>query len=251
MSPPELHLFAISHYCEKARWALDHFEIDHTLRHLAPGAHREIATGLGARTSSLPILVVGQDVIQGSAEILQWAESASEHPGRSLRPAPALDQECLAIERRLDDVAGVHARRFYYSEALVEYPESVKPIFRDDLPSDEQAQLDEHWPLISQVMASAMDLGADQGEESRRILEHELDWLDERLAGGRRYLVGDRLSRADLTAASLLAPLALPEEHPTYSRLSIPPRVADQLADWAGRPTLDWVRQVYRDHRLA
>ena len=249
MSQPELYVFAISHYCEKARWALDHFGIEYTLRHLAPGAHREIATGLGAAGSSLPILVSGDDVIQGSAAILRWAESASGNLEKSLRPQPDLEQDCLAVERRLDDVAGVHARRFYYSEALVEHPESVKPIFRNDLEGSEQSRLDEHWPLICEVMASAMDLGPEQGEDSRRILEQELDWLDARLVDGRPHLVGDRLSRADLTAASLLAVLALPAEHPTYSRLEIPPRVREQLARWAERPTVAWVRRTYRDHR--
>lgn len=29
MKKPTLYVFAISHYCEKARWALDFFEVDY------------------------------------------------------------------------------------------------------------------------------------------------------------------------------------------------------------------------------
>jgi glutathione S-transferase len=31
MSEPVLYVFAISHYCEKTRWALDHFGIAYRL----------------------------------------------------------------------------------------------------------------------------------------------------------------------------------------------------------------------------
>jgi glutathione S-transferase len=94
-----------------------------------------------------------------------------------------------------------------------------------------------------------MDLGPEQRQESRRIVEGELGWLDGLLADGRHFLLGNRFSRADITAASLLAPLALPKEHPTYGMLAVPPRARADLALWAERPSLAWVRRIYHDHR--
>ena len=99
------------------------------------------------------------------------------------------------------------------------------------------------------MMIRAMDLGTEQWQESRRIVEDELDWFDGLLADGRRFLLGDRFSRADITAASLLAALALPKEHPTYGALEVPPQAATDLALWAKRPSLAWVREIYRGHR--
>jgi Glutathione S-transferase, N-terminal domain len=49
-----LYVFAISHYCEKARWALDHYGIDYELEYTMPGANRKIAKKLGAKSGSLP-----------------------------------------------------------------------------------------------------------------------------------------------------------------------------------------------------
>jgi len=49
-----------------------------------------------------------------------------------------------------------------------------------------------------------MDLGPQQGQESRAFLDTELTWLDEPLADGRPYLTGTQFTHADLTAASLL-----------------------------------------------
>ena len=249
MSPPVLYVFAISHYCEKARWALDSLGLEYALRHLAPGSHMQVTQQLGAAGSSLPLLVSAKRVVQGSGAILDWAESAvAGSPGR-LSPAPELADECRALERRLDDVAGVHVRRYYYSEAILEHPGSVRPIFARDLPPSERRSLDESWDLVCRLMVGSMDLGPEQREESRRIVEAELDWFDGLLRDGRRFLVGDRFSRADLTAASLLAPLALPPEHPTYAALELPPRTRADLARWAERPTLAWVREIYREHR--
>lgn len=249
MSTPVLYVFAISHYCEKARWALDVLGIEYELRHLAPGPHVEVTRQLGAAGSSLPLLVSEGRVVQGSDGILDWAEAAVGSSPKRLTPASELAGECRAIEERLDDVAGVHVRRYYYSEAIVEHPDSVRPIFTRDLSPSERQSIDENWGVVCKLMTAAMDLGPGQREESRRIVENELDWLDGLLADGRRFLVGDRLSRADITGASLFAPLALPKEHPTYGALEVPPRAGADLALWAGRPTLAWVREIYRAHR--
>ncbi|MEI8158884.1 MAG: glutathione S-transferase N-terminal domain-containing protein [Burkholderiales bacterium] len=40
MKVPILYVFNISHYCEKARRALEHFGIAHEVRHVMVGTHR-------------------------------------------------------------------------------------------------------------------------------------------------------------------------------------------------------------------
>ena len=240
-STPVLYVFAISHYCEKARWALDHFEITYELRHVAPGEHGQIAKKLGAPKSSVPYLSLDGRVIQGSANIISWAEEK-----RALTP---LGGACAEIERRIDDVAGVHVRRFYYSEALVEHSSTVRPIFTRDLPFAKKLKISLAWGKIRKIMMDRMDLGALQGEESLAIVDAELAWIDGLLADGREYLLGNDFSRADIAVASILSPLAQPPEHPVYNTLKHPPRMAEDIARWEQRPTLQWVRDIYAKHR--
>ncbi len=252
MTRPSLYVFAISHYCERARWALDASSIEYDLKHLAPGPHFETAQQLGAPASSLPFLATGNTIVQGSGAILDWVEDARLAAStRSLQPATPDAAECAELERRFDEVVGVHIRRMYYSESLVEHPETVLPMFREDLTPDERPALEEAWPFVRQVMIERMDLGTEQREESRRIVENELDAFDALVSNGRRYLFGERFSRADVTAASLLAPLVIPAEHPTYGRIQLAPRTRGDMERWAERPGLDWVRRIYRDHRGA
>lgn len=243
---PVLYVFAISHYCEKARWALDYLGIDYELRYVAPGEHAKIAGELGAPHTHVPYLALDGQVVQGSADIINWAEKNTSREDRCLTPGVEV---CQKIEKRADEIAGVHIRRYYYSEALVEYPETVRPIFTRDLPLLKKLLIRAAWGKIRGVMIRRMDLGEKQGEESRDITEGELDWIDGLLADNREYLAGESFSRADMAVASLLAPLALPPEHPTYHNIKHPPRLAQDVAGWQQRPFYSWVRKVYAMHR--
>ncbi|MEZ5492984.1 MAG: glutathione S-transferase N-terminal domain-containing protein [Gammaproteobacteria bacterium] len=269
---PTLFVFAISHYCEKARWALDRAGISYRLKYLAPGLHRRTAKKLGARYSSVPILLAGKTLQQGSSAILDWAESnrtggaPTLNPGRNSTPEEyrhssahtdfaagdekvRLQREGRQIEKRLDDVLGVHIRRYFYSEALIEYPRTVKAVFAADLSGFPKLYLELAWGAVRRIMIERMDLGSMQGLQSRQILEQELDWLDGLLADGRPFLTGDHFSRVDMAAASLLAPLVRPEQHPTYRQLELPPNVALDCESWALRPCLQWSLNLYRDYR--
>jgi glutathione S-transferase len=247
MTRPILYVFAISHYCEKARWALDHYGIEYDLKYTMPGANRRIAKKLGAKSGSLPFLQTHGGAVAGSDAIIDWGEVNRTHGSASL--AGDDPDAARAMEKRLDDRIGVHVRRYYYSDALLNNPASVRPIFSGDLPFLQRLGMRAAWPKIVPVMIKLMDLGPAQGLESRDLLLAELDWLDGMLADGRPFLCGDTLSRADITAASLLAPLVNPPQHPTYSALALPTALAETIAGWQDRPTFKWVAQMYRQFR--
>ena len=153
------------------------------------------------------------------------------------------------MEQRLDDVLGVHVRRFYYSEALVDYPQSVRPIFTKDLALIQRWLVTAAWGTIRKLMIKGMDLGPEQGLQSRQLVTTELDWLDGLLADGRSFFSGNSLSRADITAASLLAPLVQPEQQPAYSDIQISPKVAVACKEWEQRRCLQWTRKIYQTCR--
>jgi glutathione S-transferase len=243
---PRLYVFAISHYCEKARWALDFLDIDYRLEHLAPGAHIKLTRSLGLAHTALPVLQGDSFALQGSAQIVDWAEQNSGGE-RALTPEDA--DAAREIEQRLDDLFGVHVRRYYYSDALFSEPGNVKSIFTRDLSWRQALPLHLAWGPIRKHMIRGMDLGARQRGESRQIIENELDWLDGLLADGREHLLGGRFSRADLATASLLAPLALPSQHPTYNDLKIPDGIAADLEAWRDRPAISFTREIYRRYR--
>jgi glutathione S-transferase len=209
---PVLYVFNFSHYCEKARWALDYFGITHEVRHVMVGMHRRFAKKLGARRGSVTFLRTDGGVIAGSSAIIDWCEVQNAGKRQSL--AGEEPEYVRAIEKRIDDGLGVHTRRSYYSDALINDPASVRPIFSNGLPLWQRAAVSLGWSRIVPLMIKGMDLGLGQGRQSRAVLEAELEWLDGLLADGRPYLTGSRWTRADLTAAALLGPLAAPKSIP-------------------------------------
>jgi glutathione S-transferase len=250
MTTPVLYIFAISHYCEKARWALDYLNIEYRLQHISPITHVKFVRALGVADTSLPVLTAGSLTLQGSSRIIDWAEAQNGPGKRSLEVDNITDiSSAREIEQRLDDVAGVHVRRFYYADALLNQPQKVRPIFCAKLTWQEQIMLRLAWGRICKYMIHELDLGVEQGRESRRIIETELNWLDGLLADERPFLLGDHFSRVDIAAASLLSPLVLPPEHPTYHNLHLPPGVAADVAGWQERRSIRWSGEIYRNYR--
>lgn len=245
---PVLNIFVHSHYCEKARWTLDHFGVDFDTSYITPGLHVVFAKKHKLPETTLPILVMDGEVVQGSANIISWAEEKYSNPSNSLAPSADLEK-CQEIEQRLDDIAGVQVRRLYYSESLMDSPAEVRQIFAKDLTFFNKMVLRGSWGMVRKVMIKSMDIGKEQREDSKEIINQELDWIDDILSDGRQFLVGDKFSRADLTAASLLAVIVTPKEHPVYNDISIPPKMTADMKNWQDRRSIKWVQGIYRQYR--
>ena len=242
-----LYTFGPSHFCEKARWALDLGGVAYREVRWAPGAHAFAARRLGAG-SSVPILTCADGVIQGSGAIIDWLEAAGRIAWRC-DGSSAERAEIGLFETRADDVIGPATRRLIYAAGLSVEPRPIaRQLFAGVAPAQRRlAWL--LWPLTRQIMAFGMNARPGDRDAARADVDRELDALDARLDDGRRFLVGDRLTRADIAVASLLAPLARPPQHPVYRDLA-PWRTYQQIIDrYRQRPAVHWVRRLYADHR--
>lgn len=235
---PRLLTLPPSHYCERARWALDRQGIVYDEERLAPGAHILRVRGLGASATSLPLLLLGDgSICQGSDRILDWTEM------------PGGDQQ---IERRLEKTTAPLIRRCLYAGLLADPKCGIRDVLLR-VTSKRQAKIGRlTWPLLRRVMVASMNARPDVLPGLIAQVEHELDWLDQILSERGDHLVGEVFGRADLTAASLLAPIALLQVEPVRSisaGIRWPQSLAPCLTRWSGRPTVKWVRQVYEAER--
>ncbi|MFZ0396659.1 MAG: glutathione S-transferase N-terminal domain-containing protein [Methyloceanibacter sp.] len=170
-------------------WALDWHGIAYEEINWPPGVHIILAKSCGAKQTSLPILLDGRTVIQGSGAIIDWTDQQAQDPARQLTVADARE-----IEQRADGVIGAHVRRLVYAELLPRYPELAKPGLFGKASDAHRLVANAMWPLSRRIMMRMHDITPDAAGESRSILESELDRLDSTLADNRRYLAGDRFS---------------------------------------------------------
>ena len=109
----------ISHYCEKARWALERAGIPYREERHVQGIHRFAARRAGGG-QTVPVLVTPEGSIGESEEILRWADERTP-PERRLFPSdPTERAEVEALSRRFDERLGPRGRRFMYVKMLAQ-----------------------------------------------------------------------------------------------------------------------------------
>lgn len=238
-----LHQFPISHYCEKVRWALDYKGLEYRVQNHLPGLHLKKISRF-APASSVPVLEHGGNVIQGSANIISYLDQ--HFPEKSLTPQDETQKsDALRWEAFCDDHIGPHVRRYCY-DTLLDYPELVIPFFAQGGPFWGKAFLKLIFPKLQGVMRKAMQIREPQVSESRETLETSMATLA-REYEARPFLVGDTFSRADLAAASLLAPLFMP---PQYG-LKWPASMPEPLQSWVNAQSAGLTRYpaLYANYR--
>ncbi|MGO2133910.1 glutathione S-transferase family protein [Marinobacter sp.] len=242
-----LYQFAISHYCEKIRWALDYKNLNHEITNLLPGQHlNTVQKVTSGASTSVPVLIHDNEVIQGSSSILDYLDKT--FPDRPLTPVdePAKAQ-ALAWEKRLDEEAGPAVRCYSYHHFL-QRPKIVVPLLTAGTPFYNRILLSLAFSRVDETMRKWMKINEKTAVESRKVLESLLSELAE-VYSRQPFLAGESFSRADLTAAALFAPLFQPQAYPVPwpKPAQIPKEIQTWLNQW--QPQLQLLSKVYSDYR--
>ena len=98
---PRLVTITFSHYCEKARWALDRAGIAYREERHVQGIHQVAARRAGGG-KTVPVLVTGAGVIAESSDILHWVDARTPPADRLFPDDPQVESLCA----RFDEVLG-------------------------------------------------------------------------------------------------------------------------------------------------
>jgi glutathione S-transferase len=243
MDPPVLWHYSFSNFNEKVRWALDYKSVPHVRRTLMPGSPRARAFSRGGGT--VPVLDLDGERLVDSTRIIAALEA--RFPDPPLYPADPDERErALELEEFFDEHAGHDLRRVAFYE-LREHPDYVAAFLSTDQPPRARRFLGAaiRFPGAMSWANRRYRINASDVDDSRPELRRALDRItDERQPSG--YLVGSTFSVADLTAASLLYPLAQPPEF--QYELPDPPPLAI-LEAFRDHPAVEWIRDMFREHR--
>lgn len=240
-----------SHYCEKARWALERAGLEFDERALLPVLHMTGTLPLGGR--SVPILGTGGRNITDSTDIALYVDSLADESVR-LYPAEAGPrQEAIELEELFDRRLGPHSRRWLYFHLLAERPRVIR--FMRPYYDEGQIKLfDFAFPVFARMMKRVMRITPESSRRSLDYLRGVFDMVSERLADGRRFLLGDRFSIADVTFAALGAPAVFPENYggPKLPRFTeVPPSLASEVESFRKSRAGEFALRVYGEQRFA
>jgi glutathione S-transferase len=218
--PPVLITIPVSHYCEKARWALDRAGIAYDERRYLPAVHR-FATLL-RRNMTAPVLICPETGRVGeSRDIIAYADA------RGARVA-CDDPEARALADDYDDRLGPATRLWVY-HSLLDHPDLTTIPITDGVSGWQKALWRVGHRPIGFTVKTVLKIDDRSAREAERTFRATFAEVDERLADGRPYLAGDTFSIADLTFAALAAPLIAPPEYAVALPAveTLPPRMAE------------------------
>jgi glutathione S-transferase len=248
-APYRLITIPPSHYCEKARWALEHAGISYREEGHPPLFHRWAAR-VAKGSSSTPILVAGDRVLADSTDILQFIDV--EH-AKGWRPYPTDSQlrvEAEELEEIFDTRLGPHTRRIAYYHLLQHNTLFLESVLAG-VGGFERVLFKAFAPLIKKLMRVNMRIDDEGFERSLDYVRGVFKTVKELLADGRQYLVGRKFGAADLTFAALAAPVLLPRGYgsPLPSLGEVPADLLFRIEEFRSLPAGEFALRIYRDHR--
>lgn len=239
----KLYQFPISHYCEKVRWTLDYKGNEYKTINLLPGLHIKQTKKI-AKYSSVPLLVDGETILQNSEDIINYLEAT--YPLNSLTPKEDEDKKkAMQWEQYVDKELGIHVRCVCY-HVLLDHPDIVIPFFTHKGPWYGKLFLKFGFNKLQSKMRYFMQINEQTAQESYEKMKLAINKLDQHLQN-RDFIVGNEFSRADIAAASLLAPLCQPQGYGLDWPENTPQRLLNISNEF--KDQLEWVHRVYSKNR--
>ncbi|HVP03725.1 MAG TPA: glutathione S-transferase family protein [Solirubrobacteraceae bacterium] len=237
----------LSHYNEKARWALDCKGIPHERRVPIPGFGHGVRAAVLTRGAQrrLPVLELDGRRVGDSTAIIAALEEYRPEP--ALYPDdPAERALALALEDRFDEELGPAVRRLVWFHTLPDADATAAALFTTPNPRRERL-LRATIPVARRVVSADYGINATSAASARETIVAAMDDIEARL-GPSGYLVGGRFSVADLAGAALFTPLLAPPERP-YAPARIAPSLLPLREELKARPGGRWVAEMYARHR--
>jgi glutathione S-transferase len=239
----------ISHYCEKARWALERVRLPYREERHVQGIHRFAARRAGGG-ATVPVLVTPDGVLGESEQILAWVDRRTPPEHRLFPSEPDARREVERVCRRLDADLGPSGRRLMYTHMLPQR-KLMLSVNNAGVPAWEDRVMRYGWPLVVRVGKRELGIRPGIEVEDEAVVWRELDYVAELLADGRRHLCGERFGAADLTFAALSAAVVVPPVYgvPLPSLDVLPPETAALVARVREHPAGRYALALFAAHR--
>jgi glutathione S-transferase len=239
----------ISHYCEKARWALERVGMPYREERHVQGIHRFAARRAGGG-GTVPVLVTPDGVLGESEEILAWVDERTPPKHRLFPAEPGARSEVERLCRRLDEELGPRGRRLMYVHMLADRKLALR-FNNEGVPRWEDGAIRYGWPLVVRFIRRELGIRPGIELEDEAAVWREFDFVAQLLADGRAYLCGERFGAPDLTFAALSAAVVVPPVYgvPLPQPDVLPPDTAALVERVRHHPAGRYALALFAKHR--
>ncbi len=241
-----LYQFPLSLYSEKTRWHLEAKGIDFICHNMTPGLHI-IPAYLLAQQRTLPIFKDGSITIGDSTKIaLHVEKNYTQNP--IIPRDDEQKKQVLEYEAWFDEL-GDHVRRSCWN-LIIDSKNIANIFFNYEGYSWFQRLVAKcSKPVLRLMVRYTFKVFPKKVIYSQHYVDQALCQLEEWLKGNpNNYLVGNTFTLADLTAASMLAPIIGPENSP-WSDHHLNGENKQLRETVRNRTAGLWVLRIYREHR--
>jgi glutathione S-transferase len=244
---PKLLTFAPMVDSETSRLLLHHYNVAYEERdHLFGWV--SVLTFFHGGYGRVPLLYGAGCRLTGPWAIVQNFDLALP-PERRLAPADGpLAAQVKADWDSYNGQIGADTAVFAYFH-LLPARDLMSPIFAAPVPPGEARITPTVYPLLAGLFRMLLRLSPERAAAAQARIRSIFDATDKRVADGRLYLCGDRLTLGDIALAAASAPLLLPDGYcakmPPVEAMPAP--VADFIAELRARPTGKFVQRLYAE----
>ncbi|MDU8910756.1 glutathione binding-like protein [Aestuariicoccus sp. MJ-SS9] len=250
MAKPYLITLLPSADVDLGRWLLQHYQQGYIERPHAPVFHVLALKWYGFGKDDYPLLVDGDTKTPTVDKILPLLEAQAPDELKLIPSDPALAAEVEAHQKFARSTTG-HAVVLWSYFNLLKYKRVVWPSLTTHVPWYEKMICFLAFGLIRDLMYKGLGLNKTVSDQALQTIYEGFDHFDKVLADGRDYLVGDRLTFADLALASGMGPLILAQGYhgmlPNHAMC--PPYMQKVYAELRQRPTGLFIQKIYDRHR--
>lgn len=238
------------------RWVLQHHQIPYKERPHAPIFHVLALKYWGVGQHDYPLWITSKgDKIKGNPDIIHTIEKDMD-PAKRLIPDAATEPDLHAEVTEFTDwlykeVSGDVVNYAYFY--LLKYKSTVWPSLTTGVPWYEKLVWFIAFPLMRKLMYAGLKLDKQVADAALGDIYKTFDTIDAKLADGRQYISGGRLTYSDISVAALYAPMVLGQGYEGFlpNQSACPAFMAEVFQELRNRPTGRFIQRIYDTHRPA
>jgi cytochrome P450/glutathione S-transferase len=245
---PRMISVPVSPYCELARWVLDRQGIPYVEE-----CHTPLCSGMATRKyggNVVPVLDTGETVLLDARAVVDYYEARAPQNLKLYPCDAAAEADARQLFNFLFDTFGVAARAWACACMLPERGVMISLCVKG-VPWWERLGASIFYPWMAGKLRRSFGLQSNTISEQQPVIEAALSRIEERLADGRPFLMGDEITAPDLAFAALAAPILLPPQcggpKPSFDRL--PAAMRSAIEGWRKRPAGQFALRLYAENR--